>query len=188
IAVTAESPRHPRDHDQHNDKDDEEQKTRSAGLAVLFRNRFSRSFVLAPDRFADQIDPGGEAAFITATAEMGLDMVLSDLECRNVRQRTFEAVADLNKHLAIRNEDEQHGAVSFIFLADAPGLGDTLRVIVDRRIALHFRKHGDNNLIRCLTLELRELFVETMSGFLGNDARVIVEVSRWLRRNDFGGA
>src|SRR5256885_11167904 len=32
------------------------------------------------------------------------------------------------------NEDEQHGAVAFIFLADAPRLGNTLCVIVDRRI------------------------------------------------------
>src|SRR5205814_8261110 len=165
IAVTAKTPRHPREHDQHNDKDDEEQKTRSAGLAVLFRNRFSRSFVLAPDGFADQVDTGGEAAFIIPIAEMGLDMVLGDVECRNVRQRTFEAVADLNKHLAVLNKDKQHDAVSFIFLADAPGLSDTLCVIIDRRIALHFRKYRNHDLVGRFALELRELLVEAQRGF-----------------------
>ncbi len=154
---------------------------------MLFRNRFSRSFVLAPDRFADQIDPGGEGAFIIATAEMGLDMVLGDVECRNVRQRTFEAVADLNKHLAILNEDEQHDAVSFILLADTPGLGDTLCVILNRRIALHFRKYRDHDLIGRFTLELRELLVEVQRGFLRNDAGVVVEIAGRLGRNDFGG-
>ena len=93
-------------------------------------------------------------------------MVLGDVECRNVRQRTFEAVADLNKHLAILNEDEQHGAVAFIFLADAPRLGNTLCVIVDRRIALHLRKYRDHDLIGRFALELRELLVEAQRGFL----------------------
>ena len=36
----------------------------------LFGNRFSRSFMLAADRFADQIDPSGEPGLIIASPEI----------------------------------------------------------------------------------------------------------------------
>jgi len=72
-------------------------------------------------------------------------------------------------------------------LADTPGLGDTLCVILNRRIALHFRKYRDHDLIGRFTLELRELLVEVQRGFLRNDAGVVVEIAGRLGRNDFGG-
>ena len=62
---------------------------------------------------------------------MRLDMVLSDIERRNIRQGPFQAVADLNKHLAVLDENEQDRPVSSLLLSNAPSLRDALCVVFD---------------------------------------------------------
>ena len=74
------------------------------------------------------------------------------------------------------------------FLADAPGFCDALGVIGDGRVALHLAENGDHHLVRSFALELRELLVQPQRRFLGDDARVIIEIAGWLRRNGFSGA
>ena len=154
---------------------------------MLFRNRFSRSFVFAANGFADQIDAGRESAFIIAITKMRLDTVLSDIERRNIRQRAFQAVTDLNEHLSVCDKDKQHDAITPVLLAYAPHLRDALCVIRDVRVTLHFRKHSNHNLVRSVALKLGQLLIEAMSGFLRNDASVIIKVAVRFRRNDFGG-
>ena len=103
------------------------QKLRRA--ALLLSNGFAGSFVLAQDCFTDQIDPSREPTLIIANPEQWLDVTLGNIECRNVRQRSFEPVADLDKHLPVFGEDEQHHAISAVLLPHAPCLRHTLRVI-----------------------------------------------------------
>jgi len=108
---------------------------------------------------------------------MRLDTVLSDIERRNVRQRAFQAVTDLNEHLSVYDKDKQHDAITPVLLADAPHLRDALRVIRDVRVTLHFRKHSNHNLVRSVALKLGQLLIEAISGFLRNDASVIIKVA-----------
>ena len=114
-------------------------------------------------------------------------MTLSDVECRRVRQRAFQTVADLDEHLPVLNEYKNNYTVAPLLLADAPRLCDALCVIGDIRIALHFRKNRDHHLVGSLSLELSKLFVEPRCGFFRNNAGVIVEVRARRCRNHFPG-
>ena len=132
---------------------------------ALFGNRFSRSFVLAVDRLEDQIDPSGEPGLIIASAEQWLDVTLRNIECRGVRECAFQAVADLDKQLAVLDEHKQHYAIAALLLADAPCLRNALGVVRDVRVALHSGKNRDHDLIGSFPLELCELLVKTISRF-----------------------
>src|SRR6266403_1583026 len=114
-------------------------------------------------------------------------MTLSDVECRRVRQRAFQAVADLDNHLAVLDEHKKNHTITPLLLADAPRLCHALCVIGDIRVALHFRKNRDHDLVGSLSLELSKLFVEPRCGFLGNNAGVIVEVRARRYRDQFRG-
>ncbi len=95
---------------------------------------------------------------------MRLDSVFGNVERGRVWECAFQAIADLNEHLPVLRKDEQHNAITLFFLSNAPRLRDALCIIGDIRIALHFRKHRDHDLVGSLTLKLPELFVETISG------------------------
>src|SRR5437763_3088930 len=114
-------------------------------------------------------------------------MTLSDVECRRVRQRAFQAVADLNNHLAVLDEHKKNHPITPLLLADAPRLCHTPCVIGDIRVALHFRKNRDHDLVGSITLELSKLFVEPRCGFFRNNVGVVVEITVGLRRDDFCG-
>ncbi len=88
-----------------------------------------------------------------------------------VWQCTFQTVADLDEHFAVLSENKQDDTVALLFLSDAPGLRDTLRVSGNVVIALHFRINGDDNLVRSVAFELRELFVETQRRCLSKQLR-----------------
>jgi len=132
---------------------------------ALFGNRFSRSFVFAADGFADQINSSSEATLITAASKQRLDLALGNVECCRVRQRAFQSIADLDKHLAILGEHKEHHAIAAVFLADAPRLCHALRVVRDVRVALHLGKNRNHDLVGSFPLELCELLVKAISGF-----------------------
>src|SRR5437762_8418691 len=115
---------------------------------------------------------------------MRFDFVFGYIERSNVGQRAFQAVTDLDKHLAVLNEDKKHSSIAPVFLADAPCLCDALRVICNIRVALHLRKDRHHDLIGCFALKLRKLFVEAQRGGFGNHTGVIVEIACRFRRND----
>ncbi len=98
---------------------------------MLFGGRFSRSLVLATDCLADQINASGEAGLIVAIPEKRFDVVFGDIERRDVRQRAFQSVTHLNKHLAILDEHEEHDAIAAFLFTDAPRLCQALRVVRD---------------------------------------------------------
>jgi hypothetical protein len=97
---------------------------------------------------------------------MRLDSVFSDVERGDVGQRTFQAVTDLDKHLAVLSEHEEDGAVATFLLANAPRLGDTLRVVCDIGLTLHLREDRNHDLVRGFAFKLRQLFIETQRCFL----------------------
>src|SRR5439155_25351382 len=91
-----------------------------------------------------------------------------------------------NEHLSVYDKDKQHDAITPVLLADAPHLRDALRVIRDVRATLHFRKHSNHNLVRSVALKLSQLLIEAITGFLRNDASVIIKVAIRFWLNDFG--
>src|SRR5438094_2802255 len=114
-------------------------------------------------------------------------MTLSDVECRRVRQRAFQTVADLDEHLPVLDEYKKNYTVAPLLLADAPRLCHALCVISDIRVALHFRKNRDHHLVGSVPLELSKLLVEGRCGFFRNNAGIIIEVRARRWRNYFCG-
>ena len=112
-------------------------------------------------------------------------MTLSNVEGGRVWQRAFQAVADLDKHLAVLNEHKKNHAIAALLLSDTPRLCHALCVISDIRIALHFRKNRDHHLVGSVSFELSKLFVKTRCNFFRNNTGIIIEVRGRLRRNHF---
>ena len=132
----------------------------------LYRNRAIHA--LEAERHAWHVAYTSPSIFgIQAAVSAGLGVFsLGDLLRGGVGQRSFEPVIGVQIHLAVLHKDEQDCAVSAISLANAPRLRDTLRVIFDRGIALHFRKNRDHDLIGSVAFELRELFIQAARSFL----------------------
>jgi hypothetical protein len=133
---------------------------------MFFCNGSSRSFVFAANRLQDRIDPRRDPAFVIAVPKMRFDFVFGNVERGDVGQRPLQAVANLDKHLAVLNEHKKDRAIAPLLLTDSPRLGYPLRVICNVRVALHLRKDRDHHLIGSFALELGQLLVKTMSGFL----------------------
>jgi len=74
-------------------------------------------------------------------------MIYPNVVGRDIRQRAFQTVTNLDEHFAVLNENEKDRAVAPIFLSDAPRLGDALGVIGNLGVALHFREHRDHDLV-----------------------------------------
>ena len=73
-----------------------------------------------------------------ALAEMGLDFVFDDPFREGVRQRPLQAIAHLQKHLSVTNENEQNRSIILRLLTHPPGLRHPNRVILDWGVRLHF--------------------------------------------------
>ena len=153
--------------------------------SVFFCGRVSGAFVLALCRLHDRRDTGAQAAGIIALAKVRLQFVFQDAFGYRIRQRAFQAIADLQVHLVILDEHEQHRAVALFFLSDAPRFRDADGVILDGRIRLHLREDRDENLVGGLALELLQLLVEFARDGGRDNVRVVVEVSFGNRRDDF---
>ena len=179
----------PADREQKDDdaNNENQQSVSAARPALFFGLRFSRAGVFAADCLADQVDPGGQSAFVIIRPKARFDVALGNVESGHVRQRAFQAVSDLNVHLPIFDEDEEDRAVFPVFLAAAPRLRDALGVILDGGIGLHLSENSDQNLIRCFTLELGEPLIETERRLFRDNPSVVVEIAGWFRRNSLGG-
>src|SRR5205823_12346174 len=101
------------------------------------------------------------------------DPVFGDIEGGQIRKRAFQAGTELNEHLPVWREDEEHNTVALFFLSNAPRLSDALRVIRNLRVALHFGKDRDHNLVGSFAFELGKLFVETKRGIFRNYSGII---------------
>src|SRR6266496_440657 len=114
-------------------------------------------------------------------------MVCSDVVSDDVWQNPFQAVADLDRYLAVLNECKKNDPVTVPFLTDFPSLSYTLSVVRNIRVALHLRKDRNHDLVRRFALKSGKLFIETLRCGFGNDASVIIEIPIRFRRNDFCG-
>ncbi len=109
---------------------------------------------LALDHAHDAIDAGADAVVVIAALERGRDVLLDDPVGGRIGQRAFEAVADLDAHLAVVQRHEQQHAVVDLAAAELPLIDDTDRVLLDC-LGLRRRHDQDRDLAALRLLERR---------------------------------
>src|SRR3546814_2401248 len=77
--------------------------------------------------------------------EGGQVLLVEDYARQGVGQHGFEAVADLDPHLALIGRDDKQRAVVLVLLPDRPCAAELIAVILDR-IALQVGNGRDNQL------------------------------------------
>ncbi len=100
-----------------------------------------------------------------------------------VGQGALESIAQLDAHLAVLHEHEQHRAVVLAGLSDAPLTSSRDGELFERRVFGKLRRDPDDDLIGGLALELLETGVERLGPIGGEHAREIGDVPRRLRRD-----
>ncbi len=77
------------------------------------------------------VDPGSNAAAEIAGLEFRCDVLVDDALGRDVGERAFEAVTDLDAQAAVVLGDDEQRAVVDLLAADLPGLRDAKRILLD---------------------------------------------------------
>ena len=119
-------------------------------------HRSPRAFVFAFCRCQNRIHACDQAAIKITFLKVWFDYVFDYLFARRVGQSPFKTISRLNAHLPICDEHQKQRPIIAFLLADSPCLVNSLSVIFQRGIALHFRKNGDNDLARSLAFEIFE--------------------------------
>ena len=99
--------------------------------ALTFLASLAGALVFSAHRLHHRGHARLQSAGVVAFLKKRRNNVVGDVEAGRIGQRTLDAVAGLDKHLAVFDEDEKHGAVIASFLSDTPGLRDALGVIGD---------------------------------------------------------
>src|SRR5262245_53928471 len=116
-------------------------------MSSLLGYGLSLAGILARDCAADGINPNVQPGFVIASDEPRLHLILRNVERCRIRQHPLQTIADLDNHLAILEEHKEYHAIAAFLLTHAPRLCHTLRVVRDLRIALHFGKNRDHDLV-----------------------------------------
>ncbi|NLS27699.1 hypothetical protein S2M10_27000 [Sphingomonas sp. S2M10] len=103
---------------------------------------------------ADRLRAGDDAARHVARLELRHDDVADDLVRQRVGHDRFEAIADLDPHLALVGRDDQDDTVVRVLLPDPPGTAELIAVIGDV-IALQVRDRRDDELAAGRLLHFR---------------------------------
>ena len=122
--------------------------------------------------------PASSAARPVAGAEVRDDLLVQDAAGDRVGERTLEAVARLDAHLAVAHEDEEDDAVVELLASGLPRLGGPAREVLERGRG-QLGEDRDDDLVRGLLLE--RLRASPRAGRRrdgGTSARVVVEVAR----------
>ena len=107
--------------------------------------------------------PARDARRHVAGAEFRQDRVLDDQPGHRVGEIAFEAVADLDAHVALVRRDDQDDAVVLALLADPPGAAELIAVVGDVVALQRFQRDHDE-LVGGLRLERGELGIELRCG------------------------
>src|SRR5581483_10268303 len=145
---------HGAQHRQQNEDEDEEHQE-SGPTLVPHLPPLRRELVAAQHR-ENCVRTGGNAPCVVPAAEMWGYHVVNDQHALRVRERAFEAVADLDTHPLLTGIDDQQHAVVLALLADAPVTAELVAVILDG-IAIE-RWQRDHHELRAVGLRVgREL-------------------------------
>src|SRR5215831_10554517 len=143
-------------------------------------------------RLDDVIDPATDAAGEIVDPKTRNYGVLYDKLGDRVGERAFEAVADLDAHLAfVRRHDKQRAGI-LLFLSDLPVTPELVTVVLNRG-SLKRLQRNHNELAGGLGLEFRQLALERglgrrveNSGIVDHTAGELREGERIGRKRDYG--
>src|SRR6516165_6211304 len=134
-------------------------------------------------RLDDVIDPATNAAGEIVDPKTRNDGVLYD-ELRNrVGERAFEAVTDLDAHLAFVRRHDQQGTGILLFLSNLPVTPELVTVVLDRG-SLKRPQRNHNELAGGLGLELGELALEPGLGRRVEDSGIVDHTAGELREGE----
>src|SRR5262249_17953220 len=127
--------------------------------------------------------PGSDAADEIVGQEARDDGFLYDELRYRVGKRAFQAVTDLDTHLAfVRRDDEQRAGI-FLFLSYLPVTPELVTVVLDRS-ALERLERDHDKLAGGLGLELGELALECGLARRGENSGVDNYAARQLREDE----
>src|SRR6478672_10866983 len=95
------------------------------------RSLLRRGQLLAVDHADDALDACGNPAGKIPAPESRRDHFIDDALRRDVVERAFEAVADLDAELAVVLGHDKQGAVVDLLAADLPSFRDPDRILLD---------------------------------------------------------
>src|SRR5262245_60969102 len=173
--------------DNHEENEQKEQKRENIEEArLVIRPLFgTRLPFLRIDRHRldDVIDPATDAAGEIVGPKTRNDGVLYDELRYRVGERAFEAVADLDAHLAfVRRHDQQHAGI-LLFLSDLPVTPELVTVVLNRG-SLKRLQRNHNELAGGLGLELGELALERGLGRRVENSGIVDHAAGELREGE----
>jgi hypothetical protein len=144
------------------------------------------AFVLATGGGENGVNARNHAGIEVTGGKTRFDPLLNDALGDGVWDSALQAVANLEEHLPILNEHEQHGTVVLALLPYRPGLRHPNRVVLNGGFGLHLGKDGDNDLARVATLEILQLTIQLIGDRRRDNSGVVIEVARRFGRDHFG--
>src|SRR6516225_5218365 len=134
-------------------------------------------------RLDDVIDPATDAAGEIVDPKARNDGVLYDELRDRVGERAFEAVADLDAHLAfVRRHDKQRAGI-LLFLSDLPVTPELISVVLNRGSLKRLQRYH-NELAGGLGLELGELALEPGLGRRVENSGIVDHTAGELREGE----
>src|SRR5262249_46919992 len=166
------------DHEENEQEKHEREDIDEAGLVVRpwLGGRFPFLRV-ARCRLNDTVAPATDAANEIVDPEARDDGVLDDELRSRVGKRAFQAVTDLDTHLAFVWRDDEQRAGIFLFLSDLPVAPELVTVVLDRG-ALERLERDHDKLAGGLGLELGELALERGLGRRVENPGVVDDAAR----------
>src|SRR5262245_11752915 len=163
--------------------DDEEERERHEALAAPSGGcRRWLGLVCARDGLLDRGETSADALGHLSLAKARGHHLTKDLARQRVRELGLEAVTHLEAHLPVVDEHEEDHAVVEAFLADAPGLREPYRVVLEV-LALERAEDGDHDLVAALALPRPEEVLEPRAVGLAERVRVVVDAMIGWRRD-----
>src|SRR5262245_24449018 len=173
--------------DNHEENEQKEQKGEDIEEArLVVRSLFgARLPFLRIDRYCldDVIDPATDAAGEIVGPKARNDGVLDDELRYRVGERAFEAITDLDAHLAFVRRDDQQRAGILLFLSDLPLTPELVAVVLNRG-SLKRLQRNHNELAGGLGLELGELALERGLGRRVKNSGIVDHTAGELREGE----
>src|SRR5262249_31885433 len=171
-------------HEENEQKEQKRENIEEARLVVrpLFGARFP-FLGIDRHRLDDVIDPTTDATGEIVGPKTRNDGVLYDELRYRVGERTFEAVTDLDAHLAfVRRHDQQRAGI-LLFLSDLPVTPELVAVVLNRG-SLKRLQRNHNELAGGLGLELGELALEPGLGRRVQNSGIVDDTAGELRKGE----
>ena len=172
--------------DKHQKNDHQKNDDRKRNALTVIQTRAAAPLVFTLGRGDHCLDTCRDRELTVSGTQAWGDHLFDDLLATRIRQRAFEAIANLNPDFAFVDKEKQNRAVVLALFPRLPCLEDPLRE-VDQLARLWQRlKNRHKHLRRGLTLVVLQALVESRKGRRPEPARLIVHIVRRRACGDLG--